>query len=472
MGKTMKNKKKQMLMLSLGGVATGAMLLLLTPLNQGLTKITPTQGEEGSYQFSFGSNTNKIGSEAYTPSVGHSGTGSITTSVGTAIPFAYHLFENPTTAWQTIEAGGYFYNTAAIHGLKSISLTKDSVGSIEIYWSRYANFETFDYETFSAGTTAVTCTFKDIHPNFVKVKALTNTTITSGSIAYSCVARTVVGKSFYCGRYPQTLVEDATLKTALATAQDSNGDGYLEYGGNDYKKAVGAPKYSDTYPSRSGKTIFQKGTTYYFKVEPILWRVLIGTNNVNGMGISEYLLDKTRYCSCRSVRTIDGTVYSQAQYRYSTLRAMLNGLDFSSYEDAGGYNAGDFKGKGVVDIAFNAAERAVIHRTSPVAGTNDLLYVIDKTNANDYGYLQAINSNPSLSRVASPSDYARAIGVPVVTAQTATAPVGAAPWWLATYANSSKACEINEDGKVLETTPATYPDRGIRPSMMVDYGEY
>jgi hypothetical protein len=62
----------------------------------------------------------------------------------------------------------------------------------------------------------------------------------------------------------------ATL-TALKTATDSDSDGYLEYGSDEYKKVTGAPYYSN-YKSASGNVTFATGTAYYFKVEPIEWR--------------------------------------------------------------------------------------------------------------------------------------------------------------------------------------------------------
>jgi uncharacterized repeat protein (TIGR02543 family) len=105
----------------------------------------------------------------------------------------------------------------------------------------------------------------------------------------------VLGSSFTLGKYPQTVVEDSTLLSALASATDTDSDGYLEYGSDEYKKVTGAP-YESGYKSASGSTItFASGTTYYFKVEPIEWRVLSGKGATTGLAMSEKVLTNSCY---------------------------------------------------------------------------------------------------------------------------------------------------------------------------------
>jgi hypothetical protein len=47
------------------------------------------------------------------------------------------------------------------------------------------------------------------------------------------------------------VVEDSATLTALASATDTDSDGYLEYGDAEYKKATGAP-HGSGYKSASG----------------------------------------------------------------------------------------------------------------------------------------------------------------------------------------------------------------------------
>jgi hypothetical protein len=67
-----------------------------------------------------------------------------------------------------------------------------------------------------------------------------------------------LGTSFDLGKYPQTLVEDSATLAALKTATDSDSDGYLEYGSDEYKKVTGAPYYSN-YKSAFGQRHLRHG---------------------------------------------------------------------------------------------------------------------------------------------------------------------------------------------------------------------
>jgi hypothetical protein len=60
-----------------------------------------------------------------------------------------------------------------------------------------------------------------------------------------------LGTSFDLGKYPQTVVEDSATLAALKTATDSDSDGYLEYGSDEYKKVTGAPYIPTTSPLRA-----------------------------------------------------------------------------------------------------------------------------------------------------------------------------------------------------------------------------
>jgi hypothetical protein len=99
------------------------------------------------------------------------------------------------------------------------------------------------------------------------------------------------------------------------------------------------------------------GTTYYFKVEPIEWRVLSGKGTATGLVMSEKILTK-RLLHLDINRTISGSTVYPNNYQYSTLRAMLNGYDGSAY------SVGNFAGKGFLDVAFTEAEKAYITTTT------------------------------------------------------------------------------------------------------------
>jgi hypothetical protein len=287
----------------------------------------------------------------------------------------------------------------------------------------------------------------------------------------------VLGSSYILGKYPQTVVEDSATLTALATATDSDSDGYLEYGSDEYKKVTGAPD-SSGYKSASGNTTFATGTAYYFKVEPIVWRVLSGKGTATGLVMSEKVLDKSVYYTSTSSRTVSGSTVYANNYQYSTLRAMLNGLDGSAY------SVDNFTGKGFLDVAFTEAEKAYI-TTSTVdnsaattgsssnsyacASTSDRIFALsyqDLINAN-YGFSSSWSS--SSTRCGALTDYARATGAWM---STDSSYYGNGCWWSrspdASYSNYARY--VDYDGSLYNSYYVNYAYNGVRPSFTVSIG--
>lgn len=255
------------------------------------------------------------------------------------------------------------------------------------------------------------------------------------------------------GKYPQTVVEDVALISALSTASDSDLDGLIEFDSNsdgvdeEYFHLVSASPYESFYSSHkitsnSGNIEFKEGFSYYFKVEPITWTML---DEATGFITTDRILFGTEYYPNEynhgdATRTIGGkTVYCN-NYEYSTLRAVLNGLDFSSYSATDGTNAGNFSGNavgifskngGFLNNAFSANEQLEIKTTKvdnsaettydaeylefrggneyACNDTDDKIFALsyaDLVNA-DYGFLE------DSDRFIKASDFARATGVDV-----------------------------------------------------------
>jgi uncharacterized repeat protein (TIGR02543 family) len=239
-----------------------------------------------------------------------------------------------------------------------------------------------------------------------------------------------LGDSFALGKYPQTVVEDATLKAALASATDTDSDGYLEYGSNEYKEVEGTP-YESGYKSTSGNTNFVTGTTYYFKVEPIQWKVLSGKGTTTGLVVSEKILTNIAFSTYSNNRTISNSTVSPSNYKYSTLRAMLNCYDDFSYS-----------GKGFLDVAFTSEEKTCIATTTvdnsastantaftgfACANTNDKIFALsymDLCNT-DYGF-DSGTFTYDMVRQGTLTDYARATGAQM---STDSSYYGKGCWW-------------------------------------------
>ena len=162
------------------------------------------------------------------------------------------------------------------------------------------------------------------------------------------------GSFIYFGSYPQSDVTEsmstilADKVAALPTSSNLNGwtsYGYyiessnetdfmwykdVEYSGSKYravyftsyrpeKTSYDSSKYA-TYQDDNGYNI---SNVYWFKYEPIKWRILEESNGKATL-LAEMILDSQDYNYTSSSRTIDGkTVYSN-NYEYSNIRKWLN----------------------------------------------------------------------------------------------------------------------------------------------------
>jgi hypothetical protein len=90
------------------------------------------------------------------------------------------------------------------------------------------------------------------------------------------------------GTYPQTLASPQ----AVATMSDTPGvDGYYisSYDNERYAKVIADP-YAATYTFTNGDAI-DVGTPYYFRVDPIAWRVLDQSNKTESFLVADLVLD-------------------------------------------------------------------------------------------------------------------------------------------------------------------------------------
>ncbi len=147
----------------------------------------------------------------------------------------------------------------------------------------------------------------------------------------------------YRGDYPQTRVTDAELISVLSRLTPSGSTGYIEYNGEryakvEYRNAATTAKFNDG-------TKLKNGSTYYFLVEKVKWRVL----DDGKLLISDLIIDAIAYYDDNETRIFhdpdqgDRNVYPN-NYVYSTLNAWLNNgvvdrldseLPDSNYENNG-----------------------------------------------------------------------------------------------------------------------------------------
>lgn len=243
----------------------------------------------------------------------------------------------------------------------------------------------------------------------------------------------------YYGTYPQTVVDDSSLISSLNSLTSTNANGYYEFEGEEYAKVVANP-----YPTGSifinGSTI-QSGQTYYFKVEPIKWRVLEEADGTYTL-LSEYIIDKQVFNTSWDTRTIgDQTIYAN-NYEHSTIREWLNNAFYNK-----AFSTPE-KGSILTTLVDNSASTTE-SSTNPYFSNNtmDKVYLLSYQEAISSTYGFSTSYLYSSTRTAVPTDYARAVGAYM---NTSTIHYGKGFWWLRSpyYYNSISSHDVNFIGTI------------------------
>lgn len=148
------------------------------------------------------------------------------------------------------------------------------------------------------------------------------------------VMPTISGNKVIYGLYPQSNVNDEELIEQLNDLKRTRYNNYIYYNHEYYAKRVSRlARDLNTHELLSIRKFdngdeFIEDETYWFKVEPVSWKILKESSNQYNL-VSEKLIDVQRYHRNSSIRTIDEkTIYSN-NYKYSDIRKWLNN-DFIS----------------------------------------------------------------------------------------------------------------------------------------------
>ena len=273
------------------------------------------------------------------------------------------------------------------------------------------------------------------------------------------------------GEWPQT-IKDADV-TVYETESKKMGM-FTYYLGDDdnYYVKITAKPYVDTYTyTYSDGSPVEKDAEVYFKVEPIVWRVLTedykdpdGNSTGNALLLAEGILTGgIPYYVDTSTRAITGagTVYPN-NWQYSTIRAWLNG----SYE-ANDPQDTTYTGKGFLQTAFTADAQSLIADTTvdnspastnpasdpnlwengenPYASdtpTTDNVFLLSEKEAtnSEYGFDEYNGYGTGNTRIRVTTDYAKATG-----AYQGDSSAGYGGWWWL----RSPDCSIVNNARVI-----------------------
>ena len=261
------------------------------------------------------------------------------------------------------------------------------------------------------------------------------------------------------GMYPQTVAERKAVKAMSATT-DSTGYYYSTYDNEHYAKITIANVYGNKYTFVNEKDITNRNT-YYFKVEPIKWRIfgkLTDTGDIERLYlVSDLILDSSSYLAESSYfeNPSDMIYYNRnvnaraTDWVYSSLRKWLNGDFYRS--------------------AFSKQEKEKINMR--VAGTSigddgEQVQETDNVFVMTYEQATAMEQSQVFSVV---SDFARSKGTWMSIYPDF---YGYGRWWTMTEGDTSyRICYGGTDNLVKvssagESIGATY--MGVRPVICID----
>jgi hypothetical protein len=443
---------------------------------------------ENPYSIVFETSKNKLAVGPINPT-GYSGSGVATTELGNEVAFDYSLLINPTSNWQTILEGGFFTNIDPIHGMQQITINKsDTTASVKVYWSNISIFSEGQCEVFAAATDSFTCTFDEYKPNYIKVVAIgASLNIENMKIEFSCSDENPLegggSKTVLMGMYPQSKVTDTTLLSTLNAAggalpTSANSQEWSDYGyyisgsvssymwyidvanATDEYRGVYFTSYRPYYTTNSSSSSnsmqdnngYNTSTVYWFKYEPITWRVL-DIQSSKAFLMADLVLDSQDYHYSTSNRTIGGSTVYPNNYKESHIRSWLNDTFYNT-----AFTAAEKARIQTTTVDNSVASTGYSSNTYACANTSDKVFLLSYAEATSATY----GLSTTTSRELQPSAYAQSQGVITYISN------GNSVWWLRSPYNSSAdlARYVYYDGNV-GLNRVYYTNDGVVPALWI-----
>jgi len=294
-----------------------------------------------------------------------------------------------------------------------------------------------------------------------------------------------VGDIIEYGNYPQSKVTDSKTLAALnSMAKNWKSLGYysgtgpydgemapsdytkyadIKYNGAKYR-AIYFTKYRPYYTGNTNSSLnsyqdnngYYINTTYYFKFEPLKWRVL---DPSTGFIMCENLIDSQAY---------HNTIYDGGNYYYQDSTKTTYANDYAKSSIRKWLNDNFY------NTAFNSSQKSNIKTTTlnndcpwdskyNSAPTNDKIFLLsyDEVKTDAYGF----GSDPydhAPARRAQGTDYAKCQGLWVSTSSS----YYGNSWWRlrSPRYNSNYACGVDDSGYSSSSCSISDADGGVRPA--------
>ena len=216
------------------------------------------------------------------------------------------------------------------------------------------------------------------------------------------------GNYIYFGEYPQSIKASSVTITSTVDSR-----GYFLGSDNAYYAKVVASPFNSAYKFSSNQTV-TSGTAYYFKVEPIKWRI-ISENSGKAVLLCESIIDSSRYDSANS------------NYKDSDIRAWLNGTFYS--KAFGALEAALIQ---TVTVDNSLSTTGYTENANVCANTSDKVYLLSYKDVTNSAYGFSSNAGDvNVSRMKKTSDYAISKGA-YTSDSSQTAYKGNGIWMLRT----------------------------------------
>ena len=271
-----------------------------------------------------------------------------------------------------------------------------------------------------------------------------------------------VGDTLEYGSYPQTEVTDTLGDTLNAMSGSWTSYGYndsdcmmykdVTYSGAKYRgvKITSNRPIGGSYSNTQKDNGYLKDHVYWFKIEPIRWRVL---DPSTGFLLCDSIIDSQPFSASLST-----SGYNPCNYARSTIRTWLNN-DF--------YNT-----------AFSSTEKAKIQTTAlttPSAlssdydapATNDKIFLLSMEEATKkaYGFAESA-ATLDMRKLMEGSDYAKCQGL-WYCQDVQSVYIDFSCWWLRTPWSPVFVCGVEHDGHINDTIAANHTNFGICPAMKI-----
>ena len=256
----------------------------------------------------------------------------------------------------------------------------------------------------------------------------------------------------YLGKYPQHIVSDTRVTDNLMNALlqgtaklDQNK--WINYDGDLYSTLSDRPFNKTKFTDGNDVT---NGTTHYYKVEPISWRIIFRDNHYLVL-LSDMIIDAVRFNRDREYHFENGKYIPPNNWEHSDIRNWLNGAFYHSV-----FN--DLEKKRIVPVRLDNSKDSSYYETEEQNSTIDKVFLMS--------HKEIYRTKCGFALV---TDFAKARGA---YASTSSSHNNHGDWWTRSPGNVPTSIEnVDRRGCIIDDMPfCNYVDdtaASVRPAVMV-----